>query len=187
MSVKIILDTTLEQKSINNFSTLLSKDELDLETPDNYFSQYEHSNKLIERLENDYRTQNNFINAFLDAYNYNKTLKLRPDDIKLQILTIISICINNNPEKFRSYFVDFQNKKELIVRNSVFDPDYFCKKFTELLDENIKDKVFASHFTNKFTTTNQIISTVNNITLMNTLKEYFSFTMILDCGILKQL
>jgi hypothetical protein len=182
MSVEILLDPTLEKKSINNFTTLYPQDKLNLETPDNYFSQYEHSNKILKQ-GNNYRTQNNFINTFLDAYNYHKTLKLRPDDIKLQILTIISICVNNNPEKFRSYFVDFEGKKELIVKNPVFNPDYFCKKFAESLDENIKDKKFASHYTNKFTTTNQIISTVNNITLMNTLKEYFSFSMMLSCGI----
>lgn len=182
MSLKIELDNTLEQKEIKNFTELDIKSELDLQTPDNYFSQYEYANKLIDR-QNDYRTQNNFVNAFLDAYNFHKTLKIRPDDIKLQILTIISICVNNNPEKFRSYFVDFEGKKDLIVKSTVFSADYFCKKFAELLEENIKDKEFATHYTTRFTTTNQIISTVNNITLMNTLKEYFSYTMMLECGI----
>ena len=182
MSLKIELDNTLEQKDIKNFTELNIKSELDLQTPDNYFSQYEYANKLIDR-QNDYRTQNNFVNAFLDAYNFHKTLKIRPDDIKLQILTIISICVNNNPEKFRSYFVDFEEKKELIVKSTIFSADYFCKKFADLLEENIKDKEFATHYTTRFTTTNQIISTVNNITLMNTLKEYFSYTMMLECGI----
>ena len=181
MSARIELDNTLEQKTVTNFSKLDVKPELDLKTPDNYFSQYEHSERLIQR--EGYRTTNNFVNAFLDAYNYHKTLVLRPDNIKLQILTIISICVNNNSEKFRNYFVDHDGKKELIVKNSTFSADYFCKKFAELLEENIKDKQFAQHYTNRFTTTNQIISTVNNITLMNTLKEYFSFTMMLECGI----
>jgi len=183
MSVKIILDETLEQKEIKNFTKLEIKSELDLKTLDNYFSQYEHSERLLERQDRDYRTQNNFINAFLDSYNFHKVLKIRPDDIKLQILTIISICVNNNPEKFRNYFVDHEGKKNLIVKSTVFSADYFCGKFAELLEENIKDKDFASHYTIRFTTTNQIISTVNNITLMNTLKEYFSYSMILCCGI----
>jgi hypothetical protein len=187
MSVRIELDNTLEQKEIKNYTKLEIKSELDLKTPDNYFSQYEHSERLLERLlerqDHDYRTQNNFINAFLDAYNFHKVLKIRPDDIKLQILTIISICVNNNPEKFRNYFVDHEGKKELIVKSTVFSADYFCGKFAELLEENIKDKDFAAHYTTRFTTTNQIISTVNNITLMNTLKEYFSYSMMLCCGI----
>lgn len=183
MSVRIELDNTLEQKEIINFIKLEIKSELDLKTNDNYFSQYEYSERLLECQENSYRTQNNFINAFLDAYNYHKTLKIRPDDIKLQILTIISICVNNNPEKFRNYFVDHEGKKELTVKSNVFSADYFCGKFAELLEENIKDKEFAQHYMTKFSTTNQIISTVNNITLMNTLKEYFSYSMELSCGI----
>jgi hypothetical protein len=183
MSVRIQLDNKLEHKNVSNFSKLESKSDLDLKTPDNYFAQYEQCERLLERTGNDYRTQNNFINAFLDSYNLHKTLKIRPDDIKLQMLTIISICVNNNPEKFRSYFVDHEDKKDLVVISNTFSADYFCGKFAKLLKENIKDKEFAMHYTTKFTTTNQIISTVNNITLMNTLKEYFSYTMILDCGI----
>ena len=181
--IKIELDNTLEKKTIQNLSNLEVKSELDLKTPDNYFSQHEYSERLLQQQNHDYRTQNNFINAFLDAYNYHKTLVLRPDDIKLQILTIISLCVNNNAEKYRSYFVDHDGKKELCVKSQVFSADYFCQKFAELLDENIKDKNFAYHYTSRFTTTNQIISTVNNITLMNTLKEYFSYTMMLSCGI----
>ncbi len=41
MSVKIILDETLEQKEIKNLTKLEMKSELDLKTLDNYFSQSE--------------------------------------------------------------------------------------------------------------------------------------------------
>ena len=111
MSVKIILDETLEKKTISNFDKLQTQSVLNLENPDLYFSQYEYTENIIKRSDNDYRTNNNFINAFLDAYNYHKTLVIRPDDIKLQILMIISTCVNNNPENFRSYFVDHDGKK----------------------------------------------------------------------------
>lgn len=182
-SVKINLDDTLEKKTITNLGKLQSQATLDILNPNLYFAQYEHSENIIQGQNHDYRTTNSFVNAFLDAYNFHKTLCLKPDDIKLQILMIISTCVNNNPEKFRSHFVEHEGKKELIISNSVFDADYFCQKFGDLLEENIIDKEFAQHYKSKFTTTNQIISTVNNITLMNTLKEYFSYTMILECGI----
>ena len=183
MSLKIVLDTTLENKPEPAFSSLNIQSELDLQKPDMYFSQFEYTDRLIERVDNNYRTSNNFVNAFIDSYNLHKSLKLRPDDIKLQILSIISTCVNNNPESFRDYFVEHEGKKELVVESTVFSADYFCQKFAELLEENIKDKEFAKHYMTKFSTTNQIISTVNNITLMNTLKEYFSFSMMLSCGI----
>jgi hypothetical protein len=111
---KIILDDKLENKTITSFDKLQTQEILNLDNPDLYFSQYEHTENIIHRLNNDYRTNNNFINAFLDAYNYHKTLVIRPDDIKLQLLMIISTCVNNNPEKFRIYFVDHTDKKELI-------------------------------------------------------------------------
>ena len=96
---------------------------------------------------------------------------------------IVSTCVNNNSEKFRNFFVDHKGKKELVVIATSFSGEYFAKKFSELLEENIKVPEFAQKYKTKFSTTNRIISTVNNITLMNTLKEYFSFTMILECGI----
>jgi hypothetical protein len=183
MSITIILDESLEKKTISNFDKLTLQSEINLQNPDLYFAQYEHSENIINSSDNNYRTQNNFINAFLDAYNYHKNIVIRPDDIKLQLLMIISTCVSNNPDKFRSYFTDTTEKKELKVKNNIFDADYFCKIFADLLEENIKDKEFVQHYTSQFSTINQIISTVNNITLMNTLKEYFSFTMICECGI----
>jgi hypothetical protein len=183
MAIRIQLDNTLEKKTITNLSNLQQKSVLDLTIPDNYFSQYEYSERLIKKENYDYRTQNNFINTFLASYNFHKTLILRPDDIKLQILTIISICINNNPEIYRDYFVNHSEKIKLYVKCNTFSADFFCQKFSDLMNENIKDINFVSHYTSKFSTTNQIISTVNNITLMNTLKEYFSFSMMLCCGI----
>lgn len=182
-SIKINLDDTLEKKTITNLGTLKSQPELDISNPDLYFAQYEHTENIIQLGKDEYRTTNSFVNTFLDAYNFHKTLIIRPDDIKLQLLMIISTCINNNPDKFRSHFVEHEGKKELIVSNSRFDADYFSHKFGDLLEENILDKEFAQHFKSKFSTTTQIISTVNNLTLMNSLKEYFSFTMILECGI----
>lgn len=183
MSITIILDESLEKTNISIFDKLALQSEFNLKNPDLYFAQYEHSENIINHSDNNYRTQNNFINAFLNAYNYHKNIIIRPDDIKLQLLMIISICVNNNPNKFRSYFTDTTEQKELKIRNNSFNADYFCKIFTELLEENIKDKEFAQHYTSQFSTTNQIIQTVNNITLMNTLKEYFSFTMVCECGI----
>ena len=181
--VKINLDDTLEKKTITNIGTLKSQPTLDILNPDLYFAQYEYSENIMQRCKDEYRATNSFVNAFLDAYNFHKTLVLKPDDIKLQILMIISTCVNNNPEKFRSHFVEHDGKKELIISNSIFNADYFCQKFGDLLEENILDKEFAQHFKSKFSTTNQIISTVNNLTLMNALKEYFSYTMVLECGI----
>jgi hypothetical protein len=177
-SLKIIFDTTLEKKEIKEFEHLANKLELDLTTPDKHFAEFEHNNIIISK-----QTDSNFVNAFLNSYNNHLTIKIRPDDIKLQILLTVSTCINNNPEEYRSFFVDHTGKKELVLKNDFFDANYFCQTFGKLLEQNIKDPNFAQHYRSEFSTTNRIIKNVNNIILMNTLKEYFSCTMMLGCGI----
>lgn len=182
MSLKVILNSNLEKRQADNFKTLNNQLSLNLDTPDNYYSQYEKTDNLIDK-SYEYTTKNNFVNAFLHSYNLHKTIKIRPDDIKLQLLMIISTYVNNNAESLRHLFVDHEGKKELVVKSIYFSADYFCKKFGELMENNIKNPEFAQHFKSNFSTTTQLISTVNNLTLMNTLKEYFSCTMVLGCGI----
>jgi len=177
--LKVILNKTLEKKNINDFTTLENQS-LKMDNLENYYSEYEKTTNLI-KYGND--TKNNFVNAFLQAYNHHKTLRLRPDDIKLQFLMIVSTFINNNAEMMRPFFVDHEGKKELTVFFDAFKPDQIFGEFGKQLEGNIKCPEFAKHYKHKFSTTTELISVVNNLTLMNTLKEYFAFTMICMCGI----
>ncbi len=177
--LKIILNEALEKKNISDFSTLENQS-LKMYNLENYYSEYEKTTNLIK---NGNHTQNNFINAFIQAYNHHKTLRLRPDDIKLQFLMVISTFINNNAEMMRPFFVDHEGKKELTVFFDAFKPNQIFGEFGRQLEENIKCPEFAKHYKHKFSTTTEMISVVNNLTLMNTLKEYFAFTMICMCGI----
>jgi hypothetical protein len=183
-SLHIILNDKLEKKEIKDLDTLknqhLNMDIIE-RNPPNYFAEYEKNNNLFKQGNN---TDNHFVNAFLQAYNNHKTLKIRPDDIKLQLLMIISTFVNNNAEMMRPFFVAHEGKKELEVHfNKLFKTEEIFEEFGKLLEENIKCPEFAQHYKHHFTTTTNLISVVNNLTLMNTLKEYFSFTMICLCGI----
>lgn len=187
-SIKVILNSSLSNEECNIFCNKSNKLELDLSDTNCYFGEYEKTERLLEKEE----TPNNFVNAFLHAYNLHKTIRIRPDDIKLQLLMVISTFVNNNSEKMRSFFVDHEGKEgnegnegkeELEITTDYFSADYFCKKFSDLLENNIKCPEFSQHFKSTFSTTTPIIQTVNNMTLMNTLKEYFSYTMICSCGI----
>jgi hypothetical protein len=182
MSLKIVFNTNLEKREANDFINLDNQLSLNLDNPSNYYSEYEKTNNLINKSYH-YTTKNNFVNAFLHSYNLHKPIKIRPDDIKLQLLMIISNYVNNNAELLRNLFVEHEGKKELEVYSLLFSADYFCEMFSQMMEKNIKNPEFAQHFKSKFTTTTRLISTVNNITLMNTLKEYYSCTMVLGCGI----
>jgi hypothetical protein len=180
--VKVILSNSLDFHEINNFCANANQIELNISNPDLYYAEFEKNKKLIKETGR-YNTSNNFINAFLHAYNSHKIIRIRPDDIKLQLLMVISTFINNNVEHMKNFFVEHNEKNKLILKSTEFNAEYFCRKFSELLEQNIKCPEFAQHYKSKFSTSNRIIQTVNNITLMNTLKEYFSYNMILGCGI----
>ena len=114
-SLHIILNDKLEKKEIKDLDTLKNQ-HLNMDTtnrnPPNYYAEYEKNNNLFKHGNN---TDNHFVNAFLQAYNNHKTLKIRPDDIKLQLLMIISTFVNNNAEMMRPFFVAHEGKKDLEV------------------------------------------------------------------------
>jgi hypothetical protein len=178
LTVNLTSSLTSNKENIKYDNDLQVKPTLDLTTSSMYFSQYEHKEKLIKE-----NTHNNLINTFLGAYNNHLPLRIRPDDIQLAIQMVIATCINNNAEKMRHLFVEHEGKMKLSVEHNKFDVNYFCDTFKSLMQKNIKDPEFVTKFTTRYTTTTQLISTVSNMMLMNTLKEYFSFQMILSCGI----
>jgi len=184
MSQLIInFDSTLEVKPIDDrkkAENLCEQKTLNLQNSENFYSEYESTKNLINE-----DSCNEFVNTFLAAYNSHKPLRLRPDDINLALQLIWSVCLNLNAEKFRSEFVEHQGKMELKVESQVFDSNFFCQQFANLMKQNIKNPEFIEQFTKEYTTTTQLIKTVTNQILMNTLKEYFSCSMILGCGISK--
>jgi hypothetical protein len=179
----INFDSSLEIKPIEDRkkgTNLIEQKTLNLDNPENFYSEYESTKNLIRE-----DSCNNLVNTFLAAYNSHKPLRLRPDDINLALQLVWSICLNNNAENFRSEFVEHQGKMELEVKSLTFDSNFFCQQFANLMKQNVKNPKFIEQFTKEFTTTTQLIKTVTNQVLMNTLKEYFSCSMILGCGISK--
>lgn len=130
---------------------------------------------------------NGFVQTVIDCYNNHHNLVIRPDDIWTAILTQFSFYINKNAEEFRSQFVDFEGKKELVVeivgtlRAAPYDA--FVTKMTEKIDENLVDKTVKDWILPNFTTTttNDIISC--GTIFMGVTKKYFEFACMLLCGI----
>ena len=130
------------------------------------------------------RSPNGLLNAFLLAYNNHLDLKLRPDDLHIAIQNIFSTYVNIRPEELRHIFVDHEDKKELVVE---LDPNFtindISEKMTELLSQNVKNPELLAVLKPTYSTTTPLITTVSGLTVMNTLKSYFSYGMILGCGI----
>lgn len=130
---------------------------------------------------------NGFVNTVIECYNKHHNLVIRPDDIWTAILTQFSFYINKNAEEYRSQFVNFDGKKELVVKIAgtlrAAPYDLFVTLMTEKIDENLVDKTVKDWILPSFTTTtpNDIISC--GTIFMAVTKKYFDFTCCLMCGI----
>jgi hypothetical protein len=178
--INVILDKSLKQTLPSNLGVSQNQLELDLKNPSNYYAQYEHNQNLFTEGN---QTEHHLVNGFLQAYNNHLPIKIRVDDIQLIIQSVLATCVNNNAEKFRSMFVSHTGKVKISIESLLFDPNFFCQAFADVMKDTIKDPIFVDKFTSPFSTTTPLISTVSNMMLMNTLKEYFAFEMVLGCGI----
>ena len=189
--LKVILNRTLSDNTSKiEYATDLKVQQqyLDMTNPLNHYSEYEHSTKLVKPM-----THNNFINTALAAYNGHIPWRIRPDDLQMVLQMAFATCFNNMHNKRNcdtsdhkrncDILVEHASKMKLSVANSRFDVNYFCDAFNTMMRDNIKDPTFIDAVTTRYTTTTPLLSTVGNMILMNTLKEYFSFEMVLSCGI----
>jgi len=139
-------------------------------------SEYTESNYLEQ-------TQNGLINAFLFAYNNHIPLKVKVQDIHIALQLIISTFINNNAEQCRDMFVDHTGKKTLSVINDKIDFNTFGQMMRDEVKKNVKNSKFVDLLEPNYSTTKPICTTVSNLLVLNTLKEYFSYKFICCCGI----
>eukprot|EP00045_Choanoeca_perplexa_P015951 m.207940 g.207940 ORF g.207940 m.207940 type:complete len:382 (+) comp17125_c2_seq2:1449-2594(+) len=123
--------------------------------------------------------------AFYEHY----PLVLTPDVIWLAIMQGLGKHVDANAEELRSKFVDFKGKADLVVTRPEFekgsaDNDWpsvfpeFCSKIGAFVGEEMI-QVFEADFTTT-TATSKIAS---QITIMDTVKHYFNYIVMMGCGI----
>ena len=130
-----------------------------------------------------------FMNAMHTAYAKHYPMTISPDMIWLLIAQGFATHINQNGEEMRDYFVDFDGKKNLDIRR-----DYFVKggkdndwegAFTEWshkIEENTGPELL-NLVSAEFSTTGIVEKAAFEITLMDAMKSYFTYSMTTMCGI----
>ena len=126
-----------------------------------------------------------FFNGMYEAYAHHRPFVLSPDMIWLLISQGFANHINSNPEKFRNLFVDFKNKKSLVViSKDTLNWEKTIDNFSDKIDENINDKELIKILTADFSTTHQNEKIASKITIMKSFEPYFEYVQILIvCGI----
>ena len=134
--------------------------------------------------------QNQYIAALHTAFANHHPFVVNPDDLWMLILQGLSIHVNQNSEKFRNLLVDFDGKKEIVVRHDgliMGDEDNTWSAvfpiFESKITEAIKDENIAKLIVPSFSTTNEIDKTCFRIALMDITKSYFSYVVMTKCGI----
>lgn len=95
--------------------------------------------------------------------------------------------MNANSEQLRSVFVAHEGQRELTVvaQGTRYSVDFgsLSRQMVDLLSDAIVDKNLTNWIIPSFTTTTLQDKTVSCIVMMATMKAYFSYGMMLMCGI----
>ena len=128
--------------------------------------------------------------AIFTAYSHHYKLRTSPDDWWFCVIKEIAEAIERSAqqESARKMFVDHEGKRNIEV--AVDDPTIYRVNYSWLFDqitkgikENVKVPEFVDGMTGDFGTTTPVQKIVSQITLMFSMKEYFEFELLLECGI----
>ena len=127
---------------------------------------------------------NAFFSMVCLAYAQHRPIVLSPDIIWIIICNGYSQFVNRDPEKFRQYLVNHEGEETLVIKtNLATTTAQKVEQFAALIEKETKGDV-AKVMTCNFSTTGMIERMVSQITLMETVKQYFSYMeMLTGCGI----
>ena len=130
-----------------------------------------------------------FYGSLKYAYAHHMSVTLSPDMVWLLISQGFARYVNAHPEEIRQQLVSHDGKLDLVVTSK---EDLFSEKadwptlisdFTAQIDRYTKNDI-AKTITADFTTTTPAERIASQITLMESVKEYFTYTVMrISCGI----
>ena len=134
-------------------------------------------------------TRNSFVGTVHLAYSQHYPLVLSPDMLWQCVAQGFAMHVNQNAKKLRHMFVAHAGKKVIAVRKDSFvkgSPDNKWEEafgqFSEEIRKNVGDEIHGA-LTPEFTTTGPVERAAAQVVLMDTLKEYFEYVVMTECGI----
>ncbi len=132
-----------------------------------------------------------FFKGMYKAYADHRPFVLSPDMVWLLICQGFARHVNAQPEKMRDYFVNFSGRLSLVVHvNEEFtldNPDApwetVFPQFTEQIGKYTGGELIEL-LTSDFSTTTAIEKVASEITIMESMKSYFEYVLVMvGCGI----
>lgn len=125
--------------------------------------------------------KNSFFGAFLLAYNNHQGVVLSVDDVWLTLCFQFAKYVNENSEKMRHLFVDNEIKKKLTVVTESEDWTNFFELMVPAIRNSVKSPEIVDSLLCDFSVTENFKSIMSVATIMDTLKEYFEYGMLIPC------
>lgn len=134
---------------------------------------------------------NGLIATVHEAFANERPLRLAPEHIWTAVIQAVAAHVTTNAEALRHKFVAHQGKKEICVRHDGLQLGQPARspwhqilpQFETALRDNVVDGSFVDAVVTPFSTSTQVSRAVFSIALMDSLKEYFSYTVMTMCGI----
>ncbi|GAB7360174.1 hypothetical protein MBLNU230_g7936t1 [Neophaeotheca triangularis] len=128
-------------------------------------------------------SENGLVYAAWHAYSKHHHLVLRPEDVWFSILAQLSFYINAHAEELRSFFVDHEGQEELEAISEVADFGALAVQMTELMGKKVVDPGLREWVAPSFSTTTHDDTVVGAVLFMGAMQKYFSFGMMVTCGL----
>lgn len=125
-------------------------------------------------------------NGYVKAFKEHRPITISPDIFWLLIIQSFANHVNNNSERLRPMFVNFDGKQELTVKRENMTPESatlddwneifneFAIKISDFTGLEIKETLEPN-----FSTTTPITKAVGQLSIMNAMKEYFDYHVIM--------
>lgn len=137
-----------------------------------------------------YANTNPFMSAVYMAYAQHRPLTISPDMIWLMITQGLTIHVKENAEELRDVFVDHEGQINLDVKRGSYHPtsrpfwEGIFPDFSKAIAANTKQDVWTL-VAPKFSTTSIVEKAAFEITLMDAMSPYFTYSVSITCGIPK--
>lgn len=181
-ATRVVLNENDQNLTLKEISTVLESQQILQEFYGNKI--FMHSMKPDERIE--FINQHCVFNGFVQAYKEHRPITISPDIIWLLIIQGFANHVNNNSEKLRSMFVDFEGQKHLTVRRTNITPKTatikdWDKIFSEFVGQisGFTGPEIAETLEPAFTTTTDITRAVGDLSIMCAMKKYFTYEVMM--------
>lgn len=126
------------------------------------------------------------VNICIRAYSKHHKLVIRPEDVWFAIQSQFSIFVNEYTEALRYKFVSHEGKKDLVITEGEVcsrDMNALVLGLINKMPEYLIDPSLTDWILPKFTTTTFKDNVVFSLLAMSTLKNYFKYGIVLECGL----